>query len=78
MRVLRLEADVIAKMSYFKYNKPVPELKNYPKDELMTILNEEYPDALAKIPAPETFEIKTNNSNGVDNLALHVCHTVPR
>lgn len=55
-----------------------PALKQYTKDKLMAILRKKCPDALAKFPAPESFEIKMNKRGGVNNPALRVGHTVTK
>jgi hypothetical protein len=58
-----------------------PTLKSYPKDELLAILSEMCPDALAKFPPPEDFEIKINQRRAspyepgmVDSPTVHVGH----
>jgi hypothetical protein len=60
-------------------------LKSYTKDELLAILSAKCPDALAKFPPPEDFEIKINqrraspNEPGmVDSPAVRVGHSKTR
>jgi hypothetical protein len=60
-------------------------LKSYTKDELLAILSAKCPDALAKFPPPEDFEIKINqrraspNETGmVDSPAVRVGHSKTR
>jgi hypothetical protein len=60
-------------------------LKSYTKDELLAILSAKCPDALAKFPPPEDFEIKINqrraspNEPGmVDSPAVPVGHSKTR
>ncbi|KAH7091694.1 hypothetical protein FB567DRAFT_589567 [Paraphoma chrysanthemicola] len=49
---------------------------SYTKDELLAILNEKCPDALAKFPPPEDFTIKVNVRGSVDSPTLRVGHVV--
>jgi len=52
------------------------KLKRYTKEELLAILNDKCPDALAAVPQPSAFQFKMNKRDGVDNPALWVGHTV--
>ncbi|KAF2029104.1 hypothetical protein EK21DRAFT_113164 [Setomelanomma holmii] len=52
------------------------ELKSYTKDELLAILEESCPGALAKFPASEDFEMKMSKRDSKDNPTLRVGNTV--